>query len=48
MKPGPWLDDLQALSWRFTGLGLAPDLATLTLAEAWFLYRFLCRMAGGC
>lgn len=45
---GPaWLDDLQALAARFAGLGIGPDLAALTLAEAWCLYRFLARMAGG-
>ena len=44
---GPqWLEDLQALAARCTGLGIGPDLAALTLAEAWGLYRFLSRMAG--
>ena len=42
-----WLEDLQALSARHAGLGMGPDLAALTLAQAWGLYRFLARMAGG-
>lgn len=45
---GPaWLEDLQALAARFAGLGIGPDLAALTLAEAWLLYRLLVRLAGG-
>lgn len=45
---GPaWLEDLQALAARCAGLGIGPDLAALTLAEAWGLYRFLARMGGG-
>ena len=41
------LEDLQMLAARCAGLGIGPDLAALTLAEAWALYRFLARMAGG-
>ena len=45
---GPdWLEDLQLLAARCTGLGIGTDLAALTLAGAWGLYRFLARMAGG-
>ena len=47
MTAPAWLEDLQALAARFDGLGIGPDLAALTLAEAWALYRFLARMAGG-
>ena len=47
MNAPAWLEDLQALAARFAGLGIGPDLAALTLAEAWALYRFLARMAGG-
>ena len=46
MKPAAWLEELQALAARFASLGISPDLAALTLAEAWGLYRFLARMAG--
>ena len=47
MNAPAWVDDLQALAARCTGLGIGPDLAALTPAEAWALYRFLARMAGG-
>lgn len=47
MKPAALLEDLQALAARFAGLGIGPDLAALTLAEAWGLYQFLAPMAGG-
>ena len=47
MNAPAWLEDLQALAARFAGLGIGPDLAALTLAEAWGLYRFLARIAGG-
>jgi hypothetical protein len=47
MNAPAWLEDLQGLAARFAGLGIGPDLAPLTLAEAWFLYRFLAPMAGG-
>lgn len=42
-----WLDDLQALAVRFAGLGITPDLATMTLAEAWGLFLFLRQLAEG-
>ena len=47
MNDPAWLDELQALAARFAGLGIGPDLAALTVAEAWGLYLFLARMAGG-
>ena len=47
MNAPAWLEDLQALAARCTGLGIGPDLTGLTLAGAWGLYRFLARMAGG-
>lgn len=47
MNAPAWLEDLQVLAARFAGLGIGPDLAALTLAEAWGLYRFLACMAGG-
>ena len=46
MNAPEWMEDLQLLSARFAGLGIGPDLAALTLAEAWALYGFLARMAG--
>lgn len=47
MNAPEWLEDLQLLAARCAGLGIGPDLAALTLAEAWALYRFLARAAGG-
>ena len=47
MNAPAWLEDLQALDARFGAQGIGPDLAALTLAEAWGLYRFFSRMAGG-
>lgn len=42
-----WVEDLQALGARVSGLAIGTDLAALTLAQAWGWYRFLCRVAGG-
>jgi hypothetical protein len=42
-----WLGRLQLLAARCPGLCISPDLAALTLAEAWGLYRALVRIAGG-
>lgn len=46
MKALAWLDDLQALAACFSGYGIAPDMVGMSLAQAWGLYRFLCRLAG--
>lgn len=46
-RPTEWEQQLQALAWRFAGAGIGPDLPALMLADAWGLYRFLARMAGG-
>ncbi len=45
MSAPRWLDDLHALAARFSGYGITPDLAALTLAEAWGLYVFLEKLA---
>lgn len=47
MNAPAWLEDLHALAARFGAYGIGPDLAAVTLAQAWGLYRFLVRMAGG-
>lgn len=39
-----WLDELQALAARYSGLGITPDLSALALMEAWGLYQWLSRM----
>ena len=42
-----WLERLQALAVRFSGWGIGPDLAGLTLGEPSGLFLFLRRMAEG-
>ena len=44
-RPDLWFDELQALAVRFSGYGVGPDLAQLTLAHAWGLLMFLRRLA---
>ena len=46
-RPAFWIDELQALAARFSALGITPDIAGLTLAEAWGLFVFLRRIAQG-
>ena len=46
-RPAFWLEDLQALAVRFSAYGIGPDIAGLTLAEAWGLLTFLRRIAQG-
>ena len=47
MNDENWLGRLQTLSVRFSHLGLAGDMARLSLIELWGLYRFLSRLADG-
>lgn len=47
MNNEAWLERLQTLSNRFACLGISPDLAALSLIEAWGLYLFLSRLADG-
>ena len=46
-SPADWLDELQSLVVRFSSYGIGPDLAGLTLAQAWGLFLFLRRIAAG-
>jgi hypothetical protein len=39
------LERVETLAARCAWLGVGPDLATLTLADLWGVYRFLMRMA---
>ena len=41
-----WHDRLQMLVVRFSAYGIGPDVASLSLLQAWALYRFLSRLAG--
>jgi hypothetical protein len=43
-----WLGRLQGLAVRFNIAGIGPDLAGLTLAEAWGVFMFLQRLATEC
>ena len=47
MRPATWLERLQWLALRFPEFGIGPDLAALSAADLWGLYRFLSRAADG-
>ena len=47
MRPAAWLDRLQCLATRFPEFGVGADLAALSAADLWGLYRFLSRIADG-
>ena len=47
MTGAPWIEELQMLAARFSGYGIGPDMAGLTLAQAWGVFVFLRRIAGG-
>ena len=47
MRPAAWLDRLQCLAMRFPEYGIGADLAALSAADLWGLYRFLGRIADG-
>ena len=40
-----WLERLYALAARFSGCGACADIADLSIADAWGLYRYLSRLA---
>lgn len=44
MRPGAWIERLQSLAARFPELGFTPDLATLSAADLWGVYRFPSRV----
>ena len=45
MSTPAWLNELEALSVRFSHLGVSADLNSLTLAEAWAVLQYLRRVA---
>ena len=47
MTTGAWLERLGALSVRLPAYRMSADLALLSTAELWSLYRHLLRMTGG-
>jgi hypothetical protein len=44
-QPSDWLKELELLTWRFSGLGIGPDLAGITMNELAGLYAYLSRLA---
>ena len=47
MRPPAWLERLQWLAERLPGYGMGADLAALSIADAWGLFRYLSRLADG-
>ena len=47
MTGTPWIEELQWLAARFSSYGIGPDMAGLTLAQAWGVFAFLRHLAGG-
>jgi hypothetical protein len=47
MRPLDWRECLPWLIARFPELGVSADVAALSTAEAWGLFRYLGRLAGG-
>ncbi len=47
MTSAAWIGRLQALAVRLPEYGMSADLALLSTAELWSLYRYLLRMTGG-
>lgn len=45
MNSAPWMDELNGLLMRFSGMGIEADVGALNLCELWGLYCFLRRMA---
>lgn len=41
-----WLDELETLLVRFSGLGISADIAVMSLCELWGVYCLLKRLAG--
>ena len=42
----PWLEELESLLARFSGLGISADIAAMSLCELWGVYCLLKRLAG--
>jgi hypothetical protein len=47
MASDDWLESFYALAYRVQWLGVAPDLASLSICEAWGVYLFLRRLSEG-
>ena len=44
-QPSDWLKELELLTWRFSSLGIGPDLAGITMNELAGLYAYLSWLA---
>lgn len=47
MNGATWLDELNGLLARFSGLGISADIAAMGLIELWGVYCYLRRLADG-
>jgi hypothetical protein len=47
MNGATWLDELNGLLARFSGLGISADIAAMGLIELWGVYCYLRRLAEG-
>lgn len=47
IKDISWLEQLEMLLVRFSYLGIAADVASLSLIELWALYCYLSRLGDG-
>jgi hypothetical protein len=45
MTGASWLDELNGLLARFSGMGIGADIAAMTLIELWGVYCLLRRLA---
>jgi hypothetical protein len=45
MNGAGWVDELNGLLARFSGMGITADIAALSLCELWGVYCFLRRLA---
>lgn len=45
MNGANWLDELNMLLARFSGVGIEPDIAALGLCELWGVYCYLRHLA---
>lgn len=43
---GSWRQELEELVVKHSHLGIMPDMASLSLVEAWGLYQWLSRLGG--
>lgn len=46
MSRGLWIDELHSLVARFSAYGIGPDMAGLSLVQAWGVLAFLRYLAG--